>query len=217
MNEHGKHLERLLTDAQNAPLSADELRQYRRLARLLADWRSLPDRVDWSAYSRRVSAMVREDAETPREFRAVDDLLQSAAKPLPPVDWQALSARISAAVRSEAQAMARPSARKPRRSGALAWAVKVGVPLAAAAVIALALWGTRPATRVVTGPNKEQGASVVASVEEPKDAGKVSVTFDETKPDNMNMDDAAPQSFGSAAGPSNSEAVDPPIDPSLLP
>jgi hypothetical protein len=113
--------------------------------------------------------------------------------------------------------MARPSAQKPRRSGALAWAVRVGIPLATAAVIALALWGTRPATRVVKGPNKEPRTSVVASVEEPKNAGKVSVTFDETKPDSMNMDDAAPQGFGSAIGPPNSEAVDPPIDPSLLP
>jgi hypothetical protein len=111
--------------------------------------------------------------------RAVDDLVTRAAEPLPEVDWDAFKARVSAAVRQEAATSAVPAqgAQYRWRRGA-AWALRVGSPLAAAAVIAFAVWGPWADQPLVQGPRVGGRPLVVVSLERPDSAGRVSVTLD---------------------------------------
>lgn len=242
MNTNREHLERLFAESDGAPMDALDQAQCRKLAQLLSGWRTLDAAFDWSSNARKISAVVRSDAEArasahvdhlidpstpsiadaelPRqlvsEYRAIDDMLQNAANPLPPVDWDALSTKISASVRSEAQsqlAARRAAARKiadpevNRRSGG--WIFRIGVPLAAAAAIALAVWATRGTTT-----NGKQSHVLFAT---PDNDGKVSVTVDESKPANPLTEDEALEGSGIAVGPPRSETNEPPIDPSMIP
>ncbi len=166
------------------------------------------------------------DAELSRElvheYRAVDDMLQNAAQPHPPVDWDALSSKISASVCAEAQsqlAARRAAARQiaapyaSRRMGA--WVIRLGIPLAAAAAIAMAVWASRGTSPIVKNPEKTPG--VFVDLPDPDNSGKVSVTVDETKPSNAVMEDASPEGSGIAVGPPAAETTEPPIDPTMIP
>lgn len=245
MNTNREHLERLFAESDGAPMDALDQAQCRKLAQLLSGWRTLDAAFDWSSNARKISAAVRSDAEArasahvdhlidpstpsiadaelPRqlvsEYRAIDDMLQNAANPLPPVDWDALSSKISASVRREAQsqlAARRAAARKiadpevNRRSGG--WIFRIGVPLAAAAAIALAVWASRG-----TSPTSTDGKPSRVLFATGEDDGKVSVTIDESKPANALTEDAASEGSGIAVGPPRSETNEPPIDPSMIP
>lgn len=239
MNREQLHLEQLFIEAEGAPLSPKELRQYRRLAELLSGWRVLGERIEWKDLSGNISAKVRDDAAARasarvdqtidpsitskavaadpalvREYRAVDDLLQSVAAPMPRVDWKAFSNKVSSAVRHEAKVVNRHKRFVQRR--VFNWSLRVAIPLAAAAVL-FAFWPARPiATPVVKGPPTEPKSMVVVTLDQPrKSDGKVSVTFDETKPP---VGNEAPMPVTAIAiGPPRAEAVDIPIDPALLP
>lgn len=245
MNTNREHLERLFAETDGAPMDAVDQAQCRKLARLLAGWRNLDAAVDWSATARMISTAVRDDAESlasahvdhlidpstpaisetelPRQlvadYRAIDDMLQNTANPLPPVDWDALSSKISASVRREAQlqlSARRAAARKiadpdvNRRSGG--WIFRIGVPLAAAAAIALAVWASRG-----TSPASTNGKPSRVLFATGEDDGKVSVTVDESKPANALMEDTASEGSGIAVGPPRSETNELPIDPSMIP
>ena len=208
MNTNRKHLERLFTQTDTAPVTAAERRQYTRLAALLSQWRVLDKGVDLQTFSEKVSAHIREDVE----YGGVDELIRNAAAPLPPVDWKALSSRISTAVRQEAQAAA---GHKSRRT--FAWTIRIATSLAAAAVIAIAVWGPRPDLKVAVAPTKQPKSSVFVSIEQPDNAGDVSIKFDEARPKNIIPENLAIHGSGIANGPSTVESVDIPIDPALLP
>lgn len=181
-------------------------RQYARLHELLAGWRTLPVGIDWQAAAREVSLRVLQAGEgavpTPArrlgidteasegsdpidsdertsEDRAVDDFVTRAAGPLPDVDWGAFKARVSAAVHREAatSAVSGQGTQHRWRRGA-AWALRVGAPLAAAAVIAFAVWGPWADQPFVQGPSAGGRPLVVVSLERPGSAGRVSVTLD---------------------------------------
>lgn len=240
MNREHAHLEQLFTEAEGAPLSPRELRQYRLLAELLSGWRVLGE-GSLAALSGEISARIREDAEARasarvdqtidpsipvksiaadaaivRDFRAVDDLLQSVAAPMPPVDWKAFSTQVSSAVRREAKVVHRHRRLIQRRY--LNWVVRAAIPLAAAAVLAIALWPAKPtSTPVAKGPAAEPKPMIFVSLEQPRaSSGKVSVTFDEAKPQPAGNESPVPVT-AIAIGPPRMEAVEIPIDPALLP
>ena len=243
MTDNREHLERLMTEAADLPMSDADIRRGVRLARLLSGWRVVDANVDWAGQVGLVSARIREEIElqasagvdslidpslagesanplvvsAAKDYRALDDLLQTTAPPLPPVNWKALSARISAAVRREAQ-VARPvtdSSTNAQRT--FKWIVRIAGPLAAAAVIVLAIWGSRSATKIVTGPEKRGRPPNIKFVEVPEESGKVNITFDEARPNGPVGEDVAPAGSGIAHGPPLSETTEPPIDPAMLP
>src|SRR5262245_31180819 len=108
MTDNREHLERLMTEAADGPLSDVEIRRGLQLARLLSGWRVVDANIDWAGERGRVSARIHEEIElqasakidslidpslvgessnpqvesVAHEYRAVDDLLQSAASPL---------------------------------------------------------------------------------------------------------------------------------------
>ena len=240
MNRERTQLEQLFGEADGAPLSAKELRQYQLLAELLSGWRVIGDRVAWTSLAGDISAKVREDAAARasahvdqtidpsitskpvaadaglvRDFRAVDDLLQSVAAPMPRVDWKAFSNKVSSAVRHEAKVATRHKRIVQRR--VFNWSLRVAIPLAAAAVLVFAFWPARPiATPMAKGPRIEPKSLVVVTLDQPrKSDGKVSVTFDETKPPVGNETPLPVTAI--AIGPPRTEAVEIPIDPALLP
>ncbi len=187
-------------------VAAATARQYARLHELLAGWRTLPEGIDWQAAARGVSLRVSQagegavltparrpgmgaeasegsdpidsDERTPDD-RAVDDFVTRAAGPLPEVDWAAYKARVSAAVRREAAtSTAAGQGMQHRWRRGAAWAFRVGAPLAAAAVIAFAVWGPWADRPFVQGPSARGRPLVVVSLERPDSAGRVSVTLD---------------------------------------
>ena len=239
MNRSREHLEQLFIEADGAPLTPVELRQFRRLAELLAGWRVLDDSAI-AKLSGNISAKIREeaaaqasakvdetvdptlttatsavDAATVRDFRALDDLLQATATPMPAVDWKAFSSRVSGAVRREAKVVQRHRRFVQRRY--FTWALKGAVPLAAAAVLAFAFWPNRQAvTPMAKGPEAKPKPIVLVTLDQPKaHSGKVSVTFDEAKP--KASDEGPVSSTAIAIGPPRSETTEIPIDPALLP
>lgn len=244
MTDNREHLERLLTDAADGPISDADALRFARLARLLSSWRILDAGVDWSAQAGLVSAKIREEVEAQasarvdqlvdptipetaavpgldraaRDYRAVDDLLQSSASPLPPLDWRALSAKISAAVRREAEALQHHSTSPVLVHGPFRWVIRIGAPLAAAAVVALALWGSRPAARIAQNPHEHGRPTIKFALQEPEgNIGKVKITFDESRPKSMATDDAPLERLGIADGPRNGKTTGLPIDPALEP
>ncbi len=242
MSENKEHLERLLTESIDGPIDDVELRCYARLARLLAGWRTLDADMDWASLSKRISARVREgvevqasarldrlidpsiptDGEAPgvegaaRAFQAVDDLLAGATRPLPPVDWNGLSARISAAIRREAQPVPASWHLKRNWQRALTWAGRVGAPIAAAAVIAFALWGPRGNPPMAKNPTQPTRIIRFALSEPETKGGNVTVAFDESRPNNAAAEETTPQGSAIAVGPRR-EVVDLPVDPAMLP
>ena len=180
--------------------AAAAARQYERLHRLLADWRALPADVDWEAFRLAASARVAGEAVGARRDSrtsdgrlaatqrgaanvagdAVDRLVRRAAGDVPAVDWVALKSRISAAVQREALQTRHEGQVVPARwRRAMTWTGRVGLPLAAAAAIALLVWLPQ------TGGDRSRGRAdglkspiVVVSLEAPQSEGQVTVTFE---------------------------------------
>jgi anti-sigma factor RsiW len=185
-------------------------RRYDKLSALIRSWRTLPAAIDWQTLSTQIGGSVRDAVglsasaaidETldprlesgpnegmhagmepvRRELQAVDDLVQSAFGQVPEVDWYQLKARISSAIREEAEA-----SRSTRLVKTRSWSTRAkraamfGVPLAAAAAIALAVWLPRSATPTLPeSPMPTPRKSLVAvSFEQPKPAGRVKIEFD---------------------------------------
>lgn len=188
-----EQLERLLSERRDGGLNAEEIgrveralaedasaaevaRRYARLDRLLARWRRPPADVDWQALARQTAERVTASAAD----QGVDELLERWAGPAPEVDWDALKSRISRAVHAEAARAAEAAAPvKMRWRRAANWGVRVAAPLAAAAVVALVVWGpwsAGPRTTPIAGPVK--APIVLVSLEWPATPGTVSVTFE---------------------------------------
>lgn len=190
-----QHIERLLSERRDGEASADDhaaieraiaedpanarsAEAYDRLHALLNDWRSVPETVDWKASARHVAERIRVDHSSrddadERGFALTDKLVREHAGPMPPVDWSALSMRISNAVREEAGRSSH--SRRSKR----AWIVRVGAPLAAAAVLALAaIWWTTagPKAPIDGGPGRE--SLVLVALDMPVAVGQVSISFD---------------------------------------
>lgn len=205
------------------PEAAAMVRQYEQLQGLLTGWRCLPGGVDWQSFSGAVSGRIEEDAERqasaqldraidpaavlhdattssagPRMnpaaqgYQATEELLQDWARPLPDVDWDAFSSRVSAAVRREAAGSDRGV------GGARHWRRAAGwlAPLAAAACIALLVWGNRASIPTGTVSSEPAGPQVFVALMVPHSAGSVSIAFDESPAETTaetTVDDSNPQ------------------------
>lgn len=161
---------------------ADLARQahaYGRLHSLLDSWRELPGDINWQVFSVRISREIGEEAAS-FATGPIEDLVCDAYGPMPDVDWSQLKSRISASVRDEAAAR-QGVVRMTRRS----WSrtakriLAVGAPLAAAAVIALALWLPRSSSPVAPTAPTPTKSMIVVSFETPQPSGKVKVAFEE--------------------------------------
>jgi len=232
MTQRSEQLERLLSERLDGDLTADQLtelqgalsenpeaaataRQYERLNDLLAGWRALPGDIDWQEYARRLAGGVAKDVIEPSQSAAqetqgdpVDGLIQEWAKPLPDVDWDGLRSRISAAVREEtAVTTARAAGSRKRWRRTAAWAVTIGTPLAAAALIAIVAWLPRTDLPITSGGGGSVQSVVVVSFEMPDSTGRIAVTFDEA-PMADTGETPVPQPPGGVAiaiGPSTAE------------
>lgn len=192
MIDDREQFERLLSERMDGALTPDQLaeldravagraefadlaRRYDRLQASLHRWRALPADIDWQGLSTRIRRSIGGQVEQPTS-KSVDDLMQDAFGPMPEVDWSRLRQRISAAVREEAAAT-----RTTRRSWSRAakWTTMAGVPLAAAAAIAIAVWFPRSAAPTAPTAPAPIASMIVVSFETPEPAGQVKIAFDE--------------------------------------
>lgn len=190
---------RTLDDA----LSADaglraEWERYKRLSRLLAGFRVPNPTVDLSGLMSRISTEIHKEAECDLDDMGLDALLRKVASPMPEVDWEKLSHRISARVHREAAT--RPTSLS-RWRGKANWLARVAVPLAAAAVIAIAMWRPRQETPGGKGPIRPS----------------VFVSFDKSPPHDYVAPTAPTEGSGIAIGPPHQDVNELPIDPAMLP
>ncbi len=182
-----------------ADIAAAKLaRHYEKIARLLTGFRTLPAGVDLDDFRRTVSRQVSDEAgySTAMEpasapdlaatggsqFAETDELVGQSFRSLPPVDWSAFRERVSAAVKAEAAVHARGretavagSARPVRR---LRWLARAAVPLAAAAVLLIAI-----RQGGIDLPSTEQEPALMPTVvsialDRPRPTGQVLITFD---------------------------------------
>jgi hypothetical protein len=213
------------------PTAADTARRYTLLNDLLASWRALPGNIDWKAHARKLAGQTsRNEADRAperghqpeadnglkvvpagagsrpgsqdREPEAVDRLIQNWAGPVPQVDWEGLRSRISAAVGQEAAAQVVGSAGSRRRWRP--WFARIGMvggPLAAAAVIAFAVWGPQTVGPVVPGSVGTAEPLIVVSFLMPEFAGHVSVAFEEGPAGQIEAPDSPPGGVAIAIGP----------------
>ncbi len=159
---------------------ADLARGYERLQAVLRRWRALPSDINWQGLSARISRSVGDEVGLSAS-KTVDDLVQDAFGPMPEVDWPRLKARISAAVRNEAASQRNVATQMTRRSWSrtVKWMATVGAPLAAAAVIVLAIWSPWSAIPTAPPPPTPSQSMVVVSFETPEPTGQVKITFEE--------------------------------------
>ncbi len=213
------------------PAAAASARGYARLSDLLASWRSLPGDIDWKAHARRLAGQTSSSDVAPalapadrpafdtavqaaltgkrsqpgsrdQEHEAVDRLIQDSVGPVPQVDWDGLKSRISAAVGQEAAAQTvRPASPRKRWRSAGARIGMVGGPLAAAAVIAFAVWGPQTAGPIAPGRINPTEPMVVVSLQMPEFAGQVSVAFEEGPAGQIDGSDSLPGGTAIAIGP----------------
>lgn len=159
---------------------ARQARAYQGLHALLDAWRALPVNINWQTLSARISREIGHESASVASD-PIDDLVSHTHGPIPDVNWSQLKSRISTAVRADAAMRQGAGARLMRRS----WSrtakriVAVGAPLAAAAVIALALWLPRTSSPVIPAVPTPTKAMIVVSYETPEPAGQVKVAFDE--------------------------------------
>ena len=206
MPDDREQLERLLSERPDGALDADErlvveraLKQdpsaaatakwYERLQAVLRQWRPLGVDVDWVAMAQQTSERVAEVADR-EKYRQVDGLVQRWADSLPEVDWDRFKTRIGSAVRQEAArlggggvAATEPiteQARRLRWRRTAKWMATVGVPLAAAAVIVIAVWWPGAVNNLAPNGTGEKRSMVVVSLETPRSTGRISINFDET-------------------------------------
>ncbi len=203
MLDDREQLERLLSEQLDGTLDADErlvverareqdasaaasAERYRRLQELLAQWRPLTDDVDWPAMARFTSERVAEAADE-AEYQRVDRLVEQWADSLPEVDWDRFKVRVASAVRQEAVSLGRnvlPDAvstehhgRRLRWTKRAKWMATVGVPLAAAAAIVIAVWWPGAVDPLTPGDGG-QSPLVFVALEAPRSVGKVLIDFD---------------------------------------
>lgn len=101
---------------------------------LLASWGSQQVNIDWDSHLALINASVREENESRPELRQVDALLNQWAGSAPKLDIHA-------------SVMARIAPKKTARP--IRWAVRLGLPLAAAAAIAITVLPLRhPSTPI---------------------------------------------------------------------
>lgn len=166
---------------RDEPGAVETARQYARLNKLLTAWRTVPPEVDWEQLSRRTSDQIVSEIAPD----GVDSLLRRAARPLPELNWEAMKNRISAAVHQEAARAGQSDTVRPLvgRWG-LRWAWRAGLPLAAAAAVALLVWTPRSVeTQLPKEGDRGSGRSVVqVALLSPEHTGSVSVTFEGTPP-----------------------------------
>lgn len=204
MLDDREQLERLLSEQLDGTLDADErlvverareqdasaaasAERYRRLQELLAQWRPLTDDVDWPAMARFTSERVAEAADE-AEYQRVDRLVEQWADSLPEVDWDRFKVRVASAVRQEAVSLGRAvladaasaehQGRSLRWTKRAKWMATVGVPLAAAAVIVVAVWWPGAVDRVTPGHGGQSQPLVFVALEAPRSVGKVLIDFD---------------------------------------
>jgi anti-sigma factor RsiW len=213
------------------PAAAATARRYALLSDLLASWRALPGNIDWKAHARKLAGQTSSSDVDPapasadrpavdtkievaltdsrsrpgtkdQEYEAVDRLIQDRTGPVPQVEWGRLKSRISAAVGQEAAAQAvRPARPRKRWRSAAVRIGMVGGPLAAAAVIAFAVWGPQTAGPVAPGSFDPAEPMVVVSLHMPEFAGQVSVAFEEEPAGQIEGPDSLPGGTAIAIGP----------------
>lgn len=185
----------LAMNADAAALSSE----YERLNLLLSRFRVLPDSVDFRTLQDSVTRRVADEAAFQasiaadsvvdpaaegaepvmagpridplrRQFEQVDEWLQGSVRPMPEVDWNAFRSRVSGAVREEAAVM--------RRGRIIRWALRAGVPLAAAAALFLAF--RQPAIEPNARPSVAPSARSIVSValDSPRNDGTVTIAYD---------------------------------------
>lgn len=163
------------------PGLARERAAYARLDALLARFAELPADVDWEALSGDITAEIRAEAAASED--GVAPIVEQLSRPLPPVDWDAFRTRVSTAVREEAAQI--DSQRTIKWPALFSWAA----PLAAAALIAIVVWGPIGGPHVQDGGTKAIVSEPVAMVEvevaapTTLGAGTVAISFDETPPE----------------------------------
>lgn len=177
--------------------------EYDRLAELLRNWRTPPAALDWQTFQRSVTDAIAEDLaergssvvdrsldaaalgedsdssnpyvrEVARQMSRTDALVQRHQPAMPEVDWTAFRSRVSAAVEQEARQSGMHVAGRSRVGGVLRWFV----PLAAAAVIAIAVFrtGPLPGTKEV---QPAQAPMILVALDLPVAAGRIQFSFDE--------------------------------------
>ncbi len=193
--------ERLVIDQAIAadPGLAGERDAYARLDALLSRFAVLPKGVDWDELSGMIAAEIRDEADLDAESDEDADLLiETLSRPVPDVDWDAFHARVSNAVRDEAAAA--ESQRTIKWPALFSWVA----PLAAAAMIAIVVWGPFGVRNQDAGSSnpiaKVTPAAPMAIVQvelgAPMASGMVAITFDESSPE----DAPAPAETGVMAG-----------------
>ena len=209
MNQGSEQLERLIAERLDGTLTAEEsarldrvlaadpaaaamARRYERLRMVLSGWRTLRRDIDWEALAARIARRVAEDAEQNKDA-AVDDLVRTAVPPMPEVDWDQFRARVSSAVRRDAASRAGDSSRdreadagvrvlRRRWRRTATWIATVGAPLAAAAVIAIAVWWPGAGSQLASPRAMSVAPRVMVSLEDPTTTGRVAISFDQTPP-----------------------------------
>ncbi|MCB9851590.1 MAG: hypothetical protein H6819_00730 [Phycisphaerales bacterium] len=182
--------ERVIVDRAIAadPGLARQRAAYVRLDALLARFAMLPNDVDWESLSGDITAEIRAEADA---AVAMDDdsnaLIETLSRPLPPVDWSAFHTRVATAVRDEAAQL--------ERERTIKWpAIFKWAPLAAAALIAVFVWGPFGIPAKNGGSNvspihvNEPVALVEVELAAPTSTGSVAVSFDETPADDSPQD-----------------------------
>ncbi len=209
------------------PSAAGVRVEYERLGHLLAGWRRLTGKLDLSSLRRDVSARIADQlaerassladrrldpqavldegasedtnlGSMVREMAAVDSVVRQSAGEMPEADWSAFKARVSSAVRAEAERSGMHVKTRSRIPGGVKWFA----PIAAAAVIAIAVFqtGTLPGPG---GIDPSPAPIVVVELDVPNTSGRIQFAFDEGPPPNPE-DPALP---GTAIARSSSSAV----------
>lgn len=209
MDERIDSIEELLSRRPDGELTADEAAEvrrvmaedssaasvasaYERLDSVLRAWRHLPPDLNWDGLSARIAEQIDQDISPVGSSDAVDDLLAGWTGPLPEVDWDGFKARVSDAVRREAATSASTG------RGGRSWGARVRwlAPLAAAAVIALAVWLPRGTLPIAGDLSVAPRPIVVVSLDFPVSRGTISFVFDESP---LGVEDEPARSAGGSA------------------
>ncbi len=222
--------DRLRAAVERDPLCARVAGEYERLGRMVHAFRPLPLNLNWAALASTIAGRVADSAEADAsalvdrsidrgaiapasdisaaspagpeagEYAAVQALLRDWARPLPPVDWQAFKAGISREVRREFVAPAAPS-----RTSRTALFVNWLAPLAAAAVIALAIaWPRERAGDQTADVGRRADRNIVVVVDSPAYSGSIQLSYDQSFAEEEPQNDE-PSVKAIAHGPSRGE------------
>lgn len=112
------------------------------------------------------------------QFARVDRSLRDWAADMPDVDWSAFKSRVSSAVRSEAVKSGSRASRRYRMPAVVGWFV----PVAAAAVIAVAVFRAYDPTPTLNEIGGQPASMVLVALDVPETGGKLTFAFDESGP-----------------------------------